>query len=426
MKVDSAIPNWLRKTQNNSWEPEIFISGIVLYGLIQTPEQLENFRYFFKREVFNFSNDIDTLIAILNTGIQWLIFGLILHLFFRGIWIGLVGLSYVFPNGINQSNLKYKGKFQSRIDRVPPFEDQIIKLEKISSSIFSISYFIFMSITGAYVYLVTTIVAPVYVSLYFLDISLGEVAQNPSLIRVLNFYASSVMILSIVYLFDFLTLGLLRKVKWLSKIYYPLYLVISTLTFSSLYRNVYYTLISNFKRWKVIGFIVVFLFITLSLFNFNAGSRTTSRVMSRLELYGGSAGNFTSGGYYANMPSDKKTQTVTIQNDIISEDVLRVFVSHNIAYEDSIKVNCDYAQLTEVSNQDSLKLVCMSGFFGIEIDDSVYQAPDWRFHKDLNSKHRGILGYVDIAHLERGPHKLNVTLKNWRFKNYSIIPFYKD
>ena len=70
------LPDWLRQTQNNSWEPEVFISGIVLFGLIQIPEKLESLRFFFSREIYGTTNDIDNLIAVLMTGIQWLIFGL--------------------------------------------------------------------------------------------------------------------------------------------------------------------------------------------------------------------------------------------------------------------------------------------------------------------------------------------------------------
>ena len=96
-KSDNNLPKWLIKTQLGSWEPEIFISGIVLIGLIQLPRHLNEFRYFFYREIFGYDSVVDNLIAVLNTGIYWMIFGLVLHLFFRGIWVGLVCLSYVFP-----------------------------------------------------------------------------------------------------------------------------------------------------------------------------------------------------------------------------------------------------------------------------------------------------------------------------------------
>ena len=87
-----------------------------------------------------------------------MVFGLVLHLFFRGIWIGLVGLSYVFPKGINKQTLGYKGEFDRVIDKIPNVTDQIIKLEKISSSIFSINYLMFMCIIGAYLFIFISIV----------------------------------------------------------------------------------------------------------------------------------------------------------------------------------------------------------------------------------------------------------------------------
>lgn len=426
MKEDKLIPRWLKKTQNNSWEPEIFISGIVLYGLIQTPAYLEEFRHYFKREIFSFSNDIDNLIGILSTGVQWLIFGLVLHLFFRGIWIGLVGLSYVFPKGIDHSKLNFKGKFENKTQRIPHFSEQIIKLEKISSSIFSISYFIFMSIIGAYMFFVIAIFIPIYLLIYLSGIGLGEIANHPNIITALNTYIMIIVGIGVLYMIDFLALGMFRRVKWLSKIYYPIYRLVSTLTFSSLYRNVYYTLISNFKSWKVIVFIISFIAITMSLFNINVSNNSLSSATSRLEFFGSTQSNFASSNSYENMNPTSKFQQVTIQSDIIKDEVLRIFVSHNIAFEDSIRVNCDYKKLENNTSTDSLKLVCLGNFYNVAIDDSLYNAPDWLFHYDNTTNHRGIIGYVDISHLERGSHRLDLRLTNWHLKNYAIIPFYKQ
>ncbi|MEM9858338.1 MAG: hypothetical protein AAF843_13315, partial [Bacteroidota bacterium] len=192
-KKKTIIPQWLERTQHNSWEPEIFISGIVLFGLLQLPAYLHEFRLYFNREVFGLTNAMDNFVGILITGIQWLIFGLVLHLFFRGIWIGLVGLSYVFPGGIRDENLKYKGKFKDRVLNIPDFTSQIIRLEKISSSIFSISYFLFMSILGAYFFLAIAVLTPVYLFLYLGPYDLKEIINNPQAEQAIDTFAFSVL-----------------------------------------------------------------------------------------------------------------------------------------------------------------------------------------------------------------------------------------
>ena len=259
MPEEKKLPKWLIKTQHNSWEPEIFVSGIVLYALFQIPEYLEIFRHYFRREVWGNFTDIDGLVAVIITSIQWLIFGLILHLFFRGVWIGLVGLSYVFPHGIDNSKLKYKGKFEKRVRNIPHFANQIMRLEKISSSIFSVSYFVFMSILGAYSYIVVALIIPVYLIVFVSGIGFNEFEKNPVFASVLTGYSMTILIVGMVYMLDFLSLGLLKKVRFIARFYYPIYRIISTLTFSHLYRNVYYVLISNFRPWKVVIFNVLFI-----------------------------------------------------------------------------------------------------------------------------------------------------------------------
>jgi len=69
------------------------------------------------------------------------------------------------------------------------------------------------------------------------------------------------MIIALVFIIDFVTLGWLKRIPYFSKVYYPVYRVMSWLTLSPLYRRIYYGLISNLPKWKaafgMISFIVV-------------------------------------------------------------------------------------------------------------------------------------------------------------------------
>lgn len=106
-----STPKWLEELQLRSWEPEVLLSGIVLYGMFKTPDLLDGLLHFFSANISG-SNDFNNLVAILKIGTYWLIFGLILHLVSRGIWVGMVGLSYTFPNGINHQRIHFKERFK--------------------------------------------------------------------------------------------------------------------------------------------------------------------------------------------------------------------------------------------------------------------------------------------------------------------------
>lgn len=420
------LPKWLRNTQNKSWEPEVFISGIVLFGLIQLPEKLENFRFFFTREIYGFTNNADNIIAVLMTSIQWLILGLILHLFVRGVWIGLVGLSYVFPKGVDHKKLNYKGNFENRVRAIPDFTKQIITLEKVSSSIFSISYFIFMSILGAYFFLLFAALIPMYALLAITGVGLGELNDYPNYFSAMKIYVFVILGIGGVYMIDFLSLGLLRKKRMIAKIYYPIYKIVSTLTLSVLYRNIYYLLISNFKKWKVIVFIIVFIGVTFYMIGVNGNRASLSKQFTQIEMYGSSANYNLQSDAYANLKPDEKYQNASIQSDIIKDDVLKLFITHYSVYDDSVKALCEYRVFDSIESTDSLKLVCMSKFYNVNVDDSLYTDVSWFFHYNNQTKHRGIVSYLDISHLQKGMHSVDINLKNWSNKNYTVIQFYKE
>ncbi|MEM8896423.1 MAG: hypothetical protein AAGC88_17720, partial [Bacteroidota bacterium] len=153
-------PKWLKETQLKSWEPEILISGIVLFGLLQVPDLLDQLLLFVSKEITGTDSDFNNAISTMKTSVFWLILGLIIHLITRGIWIGLIGLSFVIPTGINRNRLKFTNEFNTEINKLPQLNKLIIRWEKICSSIFSISFLLFMSVLGAYSFLFFTLVVP--------------------------------------------------------------------------------------------------------------------------------------------------------------------------------------------------------------------------------------------------------------------------
>lgn len=162
-----AVPKWLEDLQQKSWEPEILLSGIVLYGMFKVPELLDDFLLYFKLNIFGNSTDIDNLVALFKMGIYWLITGLIMHLICRGIWIGMVGLSYTFPNGIKISKINYAEPFQDKVRNIASYEEIVIRLEKISSTLFSVSFMLFMSLLGGYLFFLVLIIVPFTTTWFF-------------------------------------------------------------------------------------------------------------------------------------------------------------------------------------------------------------------------------------------------------------------
>lgn len=417
-------PKWLTELQQRSWEPEILLSGIVLYGMFKVPELLDDFLAFFKLNIFGNSQDIDNLVALFKMGIYWLISGLILHLICRGIWIGMVGLSYTFPNGIRHDKLNYKGKFGDKVSQTPSYELIVIRLEKISSSLFSISFMLFMSLIGGYLFFLVLIIAPFTIIYISFDVSFSG-----SFFDAFQVYVMVVLGFAIVALIDFITLGYLRRFSWFAKVYWPLHRFVSFLTLSRFYRPIYYGVVTNFNKWVFFIFLLVFTVVSIS----GAGSITDTTYAgdpySRLELWENTRGYMAYSGYYDDQNQDLPSIRASIPSDIVTGDVLRLFVVANITVEDDMMENMSLDSLMESHPDTSsiaLKLMVVKSYFNVLIDGERVEVNTWLTHYKIQTKQRGYLGYIDISRLKEGLHWLTLSRPNANRVGYAEIPFYRD
>lgn len=419
------IPRWLEELQQRSWEPEILLSGIVLYGMFKVPDILDSFLAFFKLNIFDNSQDIDNLIALFKMGIYWLIGGLILHLICRGIWIGMVGLSYTFPNGIRRDKLKYQAKFQNKLESIPPFERIVVRLEKVSSSLFSLSFMLFMSLIGGYLFFFVLLILPFTIGYLYFDWGF----TGPGFAW---FYAYVLTILGvgIIGLIDFLSLGYFRRFKWLAKVYWPIHRVISALTLSRLYRPIYYGIVSNFNRWLFFVLLLVFTFVSI----FGAGMMTDSTYpgdsSSLIELWGTTRGYEAYAGYYEDQNAAKPSVIAQIPSDVISGDVIRLFVVARASIEDEISEHTPLDSLEKLypdTVSAALKLMMIEEFYEISINDQPVDLSKWYFHYRTSTSQRGYITYVPISNLNEGLYELKVGVpKNVTKRPFAVIPFYRD
>lgn len=419
-------PQWLSELQQKSWEPEILLSGIVLYGMFQAPGLLDDFLAYAKLNIWGNYTDLDNLIALLKIALYWLTLGLILHLVSRGIWVGMVGLSFTFPNGINKEKLKLSSRFQEKVERIPSIQQIIINLEKLCSSLFSISFMMFMIVIGGYLFMLITLVIPVIS--YILYVGPQNIKDSQELM--VKIYAYSIIGFAFVGLFDFITLGLLKRFTWLSRIYYPLHRFISALSLARFYRPIYYTLITNYNRWKIGIFLLFFVFVSLFMMgNIANSSAIPGESWTRLTFWNNRQNVSSYSGYYDDQNDDFHSVQAHIQSDIISENTLRLFTVLRIGREDSIKKHCNYDSLIQLDTASQyVELHCVSSFYQVLLDDQKIDSAQWFFHYKQKTKQRGLLTYLDITNLKRGMHTLSIKGPDEMYKNgkFAVIPFYRE
>lgn len=134
-------PKWLRKLERESWQAELVISGAAIFGSLQLPGLLEMFQHYL---LLNY--DEYALFFWFFATIYWAIFvyGLIIlfvfHFIIRALWIGLVGLNSIYPDGFKETNLSGK-ELQARLkEDYGDINGRINKLDRTASGMFGTGF----------------------------------------------------------------------------------------------------------------------------------------------------------------------------------------------------------------------------------------------------------------------------------------------
>ena len=317
-----AFKKLLQKLQEESWQLELLISGFAIFGLFTAIEPI----YDAMREA---QNNQQLYVSVIYTigfiSCAILIFNLMLHVLLRGLWIGALGLRYV-SGDIDYEILNYSPKFTKYLKKkVGSFDKYIATLENYCSIIFAISFLLIF-----YVLAITfTIITIVLIANYVLDSDTlpGWVSKGIG-IPIMIFICVGMMLTFI----DFITLGFLKKKKWISKIYFPIYWVFSFITLSFLYRALVYNFLDN-KFGRRLSLILVpfyILILVITSFQYKSSNYIHNKVSS--------SGIMANSGSYEDLLIDNKTFTddIIIQSKVISDPFVKVFMLYSENIEDRV------------------------------------------------------------------------------------------
>ncbi len=422
----------LQKLQEESWQLELLISGFAIFGLFTAYPSI-------KLAVDDAQNS-QQIYSFVIYSIAWvscaiLIFNLMLHVLLRGLWIGALGLRYV-SGDIDYENLKYSPKFTKYLKkRVGSFDKYIATLEDYCSVIFAISFLLIF-----YVLAITfTILAIALIATYLIN--------SEDLPTWLSQGIGIVLILFIIFgmfftLIDFITLGFLKKKKWLSKIYFPVYWVFSFITLSFLYRPLVYNFLDNkFGRRLSFALVPFYILITLSL---SLRYKTSNYLNKSFNSNDISADNR---NYEDLLNESTFIDDVAIQSKVITDPYVKVFIlftesieNRVYSFNEGLKPENDERGLGSdiiISNtfiddikRDSLKREYLKTFnkiYHTKIDSVTYD-DEFIFGKILNNK-IGFETYLSTKNLDEGKHVLKVNRiyikdQDTSYYNVATIPFW--
>jgi len=324
MKVNNSnnpLKKLLDRLQEDSWQLELLVSGFTIFGLFHASGPVEDA---FQNALYE-GAILKDLYQTASLAIDILIVNLIIHLVLRGIWIGALGLRSV-SGEVDIDSLKYSARFTNYLNKkIGSFDTYIEKLEKLCSIIFAISFLLIFYVAAFYIL--------VQINLFF-----GMLSNVKGFTIVGAIMTILLLIGAGLTFFDYVTQGLLKKNKWVSKLYFPFYWVFSYLTLSFLYRPLFYNLLDNKFGRKVslllLPFYVSILFIS-SIYKEQSAfvSFFSSRSSSILAK---------SGHYEDLVKKDFNINVLTIQSKVIRDPYIKVSIPISNAIENRIiKFNKD-------------------------------------------------------------------------------------
>lgn len=247
-------PQWLAVLEQESWQAELLISGVAIFGALQLPNQLERLIAFCLMNVQTADYPLFYSILILAYFTVFaVISGLIIHFVLRAFWIGLIGFNSVYPQGINVEHEGiYSKYFLTRTtERLPKDTNGLINNLDQWCSIF----FVIMGLAIISSFSFGIVIAVIYLVKVVLSFVLPEhIFSWVYLVIIIVFYLS-------IFLFIFLNTKRMRKNEKAQRLYYQLYNGFQKIFIPFVNRITQYislTMITNTTNRKVLlGFIIV-------------------------------------------------------------------------------------------------------------------------------------------------------------------------
>jgi len=435
----SSFKELLDKLQQESWQLELLISGFAILGLFSATDTL-----FLNFKIAQHNDHLVESLIWFAVGISsWiLIVNLLIHVILRGLWIGALGLRYV-SGDIDYEELKYSPKFTNYLKkRIGSFDKYIATLEDYCSILFAVS-FLFIFYFFASFLCVVTIVLIVFL---FIDNDFNGIWQN-----IFTFTGIALVIFTLLGMLltfiDFISQGFLKRKKWTSKLYFPIYRVFNIITLSFLYRPLVYNFLDN-KFGKRLSFVLVPIYIgVLYLTSFTYIDSNYLDAENKSSEFVANPGNYED----LLIKEDDFINRATIQSKVITDNYLKVFIvfTDNLEnrlfdYNPALKPKDDLRGLAsgiiisngnsrkEIQKKDSLRKVYYKTFNEIYLTkiNKTYYKTNYIVTQNKNKK-IGFETYINIDSLKNGNNLLKINRKYINKKKDTIllnvvtIPFWK-
>jgi hypothetical protein len=413
---------WLQRLKEESWEAELLVSAIAIFGTFQLFGLIEwatnKYIDLLPIEQFEYGYFI-VFMGLLAISILVSMF--VIHFFLRAYWIGLVGLNSVFPDYSIEDSAYSKIYTEKILAILPKQEDTIQKVDELCSVIFSAAFTILL------IYAYLSIVLSIYMLIF--NLLIDYVPSYILLMPVL--LLAGLMIIQTM----FTIVGNLKMYKnnvrvqtWMFKIVK----LTSQITYGPLYRNLLQVSMvfgSNFKKKKSLVYLIIMFLLSGMCVAVVKIQDTNIFHLIDPDSYDAQKMHLS---YYEDQDINETfLLTPQIQSDIIEGNTVKLFIPvfhHELNYQ---KNTCgEFIEDESLSRDENrlnwrkFDLSCYEKYHKVTLNGSSLEI-DFLKKNHLVSEQFGIVGFIDKELLQKGENTLVVIKTLGDVKEFTwTIPFY--
>lgn len=400
--------NWLKRVAEQSWEPELLISGLAIYATSQLPDILKSGLEYY---TFNLQSGVGffdqalplTIYGSFTTALEFLNFAFILHFVIRAFWVGLIGLNSVFDKGIQYEKLEYSNFYKNEVKkRIGNSEDFLIAVDRLASVIFSIAFaVVLMLISISFMYFVFFML--INVMKVFLSESAYEIYSDILYITLL------VIILSAALLSLILNMKRFRENEKIARFHFRLTWGMSLVIFPFILKPIQYLLLtymSNMPLKKYIGYMGVFFVFFFAMMLRTSLTEADDRFFDARDYYTTLS---TSGNFVPEQYESELIEGIMISEPVISSPVIQrgEFMSLFIPYSKLLDSKLDgFCRIEEPADslfrfekRDILNreyLSCANSFFTLLVNERDTVETDLLFTEHRKTEQPGYQSFLHI------------------------------
>ena len=397
-------PHVLSRRTTPTWEVELLISGVAVFAMLQLPGWLDDAMFALEPR---FGGDWRMLLVLsylyTKSAAVVLAATFVLHLLLRAMWIALVGIRSVYPQGIRMDQLKL-GPIQSEIerDRADGIDEAIERADNRASVAFAI---------GVMIATLFVVVCVVFCgSLFALNLlnTVTDLKVNPMLVFALLCAAFVLPYLAAIvvdrkYGRDLRPGGLPRRIV------VGVFRVFGNLGMGVYNNTIMSVLMTNGDRRRTMAMIHGIMLVSLCGVGAAYVLMLKSGVVGNYGLFPSARETRIDAAHYDDQRDPTRDPAVPfVQGMVIEDPYLKLAVPYEPRRVDSAMQRCN-APGKDAREQRALALLaCLSGLHPVTLDGQRVAGLRYEAASDPRTGRPVLLAMIDLRTLASGRHELRI------------------